>query len=111
MEALPFTSWEQAVFVTLFAVFVIAVLGWVTKIQGNWQRFIQQEDEKWRDWMDKQDEKNRNTLCDVTESLDKLTAMMIEHDNKVEARINASEKYVVSETKNGKARKPAVQSS
>jgi len=108
MDAIPFTSWEQAVFVTLFAVFVIAILYWVTKIQNSWQKFIQAEDEKWRDWMDKQDEKNRNTLCDVTESLDKLTHLIIEHDNKVEARINASEKYIIAEAKSGRAKK-AVQ--
>lgn len=110
MGTIPFTSWEQAVFVTLFAIFVIAVLAWVTKIQGGWQKFIQEEDEKWRDWMDKQDEKNRGTLCDVKETLDKLTDMMIEHDNKVEARINASEKFVISETKNGRTKKPAQSS-
>lgn len=108
MEAIPFTSWEQAVFVTLFAVFVIAVLTWVSKIQGSWQKFIREEDEKWRDWMENQEQNNRKTLCDVKETLDKLTDIVVAHDNKVEARINASEKYVVSESRKTKTAKSAA---
>src|SRR5512137_2289171 len=100
MAAIPFTSWEQAVFVTLFAVFVIAILTWVSKIQTGWQKFIQQEDQKWRDWMEDQRNRDNKALCDLTAAIKSLNDDLREHDAKVEARINQSEKYVTGEIKN-----------
>jgi hypothetical protein len=111
MTSIPFTSWEQAVFVTLFAVFVIGILTWAGKREEKWQKFIQGQDEKWRNWIEDQRERDNAALCDLTAAIKSLNDDLREHDAKVESRINASEKYVIDKTNGEKPKRKAVQSS
>lgn len=72
-QALPFTAWEQAVFVALFLVFVISLLGWFSKQSDKWQRFMIDIDERWRAFNKEQREEYCNSINSVTESLNRLT--------------------------------------
>ena len=58
---IPFTAWEQAVFVVLFIVFVIGVLTWFTKQSDKWQNFIARMEEQWR--MFNRDQRKENNEC------------------------------------------------
>ena len=48
VEAVPFSAWEQAVFVVLLIVFAISLLAWFSKQSDKWQKFMFDIDEKWR---------------------------------------------------------------
>ena len=43
---IPFTAWEQAVFVGMFAVVIFALLAWFTKQSDKWQNFIARMEEQ-----------------------------------------------------------------
>lgn len=58
---IPFTAWEQAVFVVLFIVFVIGVLTWFTKQSDKWQNFIARMEEQWRIF--NRDQRKENNEC------------------------------------------------
>ena len=72
-EAIPFTAWEQAVFVALFIVLVLWLLAWFSKQSDKWQQFIFQIDEKWREFSRTQREENNCAMMDVNASLSNLT--------------------------------------
>lgn len=108
LQIIPESGWVQAVFVCLFLVLVISVFGWVMKLQKNWQDFITANNREWREWMEAQEERRAKVICEMTVALNSLAKEIQEHDAKVEARINASEKFVTGEIKNGKTRKKAV---
>ena len=73
--AIPFTAWEQAVFVALFIVMVIALLTWFTKQSEKWQRFIAEIDEKWRQFNREQRIENNDAMAEVNQSITNLTAV------------------------------------
>lgn len=73
METVPFTAWEQAVFVSLFIVFVGALLAWFTKQNDKWQRFIAEIEEKWRQFSREQRQENNACMGEVKQSLIDLT--------------------------------------
>lgn len=106
LQLIPESGWVQAVFVCLFLVLVVSVFGWVMKLQKNWQDFITENNREWREWMEAQEERRAKVICDMTIALNSLAKEIQEHDSKVEARINASEKYVTGEIKS-KPRKKA----
>ena len=72
-EAIPFTAWEQAVFVALFIVLVVGLLYWFTKQSDKWQSFMLEIDEKWRAFNKEQREENNCAMADVNASLSNLT--------------------------------------
>ena len=72
-QAIPFTAWEQAVFVGLFIVLVVMLLGWFTKQSDKWQSFMLEIDEKWRAFNKEQREENNCAMADVNASLSNLT--------------------------------------
>ena len=72
-ESIPFTAWEQAVFVALFIVFVIGLLGWFSKQSDKWQKFMFDIDEKWREFSRQQRIENNNAMENVEKSLVDLT--------------------------------------
>jgi uncharacterized membrane protein YhiD involved in acid resistance len=72
--SLPFTAWEQAVFVALFVVLVLALLAWFSRQQGQWQNFIQERDEQWQKFLTNQRESDNAKSEAMTESLNALTA-------------------------------------
>jgi hypothetical protein len=71
---LPATAWEQAVFVALFVVFVMALLGWFTNQQKQWQQFIQVRDDQWQKFLREQRANDEQKSEAMTESLNALTA-------------------------------------
>ena len=71
-EVIPFTAWEQAVFVGLFIVLVLWLLAWFSKQSDKWQQFIFQIDEKWREFSRTQREENNCAMMDVNASLTNL---------------------------------------
>lgn len=51
MSTLPFTAWEQAVFVCLLIALVGGLLAWLSKQMRDWQTFIAGLEEKWRQFL------------------------------------------------------------
>lgn len=117
---IPFTAWEQAVFVALFIAFVGGLLAWmdrqlqnVRKVQQaqqtEWQKFIGDENVKWQNFI--KDERlvsgasrkeDREKLDKLTDSLDRLTAQVTrfheefaEHTVDERARFDALERQAI----------------
>ena len=113
---IPFTAWEQAVFVVLFIVFVIGVLTWFTKQSDKWQNFIARMEEQWRNF--NRDQRKENNECmqglaDVIQQLLMQVKEMREDDAVFQERFRAHDaqaKEILHEVKtNGKpAPKPRV---
>ena len=100
--AIPFTAWEQAVFVALFVVLVGSLLYWVERQSSNWrkdmserderwqnftserdaqrQEFTRERDEQWQKWLDKADTRTAAQLKALTEVIEKLTENFTDHD-------------------------------
>lgn len=74
-EAIPFVAWEQAVFVALFIVFVVGILAWFSKQAQQWQKFMFDIDDKWRQFNREQREDNNCAMSDVNESLANLASI------------------------------------
>ena len=106
---IPFTAWEQAVFVVLFIVFVIGVLTWFTKQSDKWQNFIARMEEQWRNF--NRDQRKENNECmqglaDVIQQLLMQVKEMREDDAVFQERFRAHDaqaKEILHEVKtNGK---------
>lgn len=103
--SIPFTAWEQAAIVGIFAVFVIAMMAWVYKLikdnqyhydaqSDKWQKFIADQNAGWQRWIEAQRVRDNAALCDVadsvekmTESVNKMTMRLEEHDRSLEPRV------------------------
>jgi hypothetical protein len=85
-QAIPYSAWEQAVFVALFVVLLTVMLIWSSKSQKDWQDFIYKRDQDWHGWMDKSNATTNAFMDRVTCALDKLTQSLEDHDDKVEVR-------------------------
>lgn len=76
-ESIPFTAWEQAVFVALFIVFVVSLMGsllaWFNRQSDKWQKFMFDIDDKWRAFNKEQREENNCAMEDVKNGLGNLT--------------------------------------
>lgn len=97
MEAIPFTAWQQAVFVVLFIGMVTGMLGWFGRQQKNWQDFIHKQDEHWQEaiknqnndwqrWMADQNARECDSLEKVSLALKELSIKIDRHDEKVEEK-------------------------
>ena len=73
-QSIPFTAWEQAVFVALFIVFVIGLLAWFTKQSDKWQSFIANMEERWREF--NREQRKDNNAC--MQSLESSTRGLID---------------------------------
>lgn len=94
----PYTAWEQAVFVALFILVVLILLNWFSKQQKSWQEYMNTQNEKWqaaidalndqwRIWIAEQDKRVCESMKGVTEALNRLNDKLESHDNKVEIRL------------------------
>ena len=72
-QIVPFSAWEQSVFVVLFIVLVIGLLYWFTKQSDKWQAFMLEIDEKWRAFNREQRTDNNCHMEDVNKSISNLT--------------------------------------
>ena len=81
-QSIPFTAWEQAVFVSLFIIFVMsllaALLSWFSKQSDKWQLFIEASNEKWRAFNKEQREENNSCMAEVNKGLTNLTQVTSE---------------------------------
>jgi hypothetical protein len=122
---IPFTAWEQAAIVGIFAVFVIAMMGWVYKLvkdsqshyeiqSDKWQGFIADQNKGWQNWIEGQRQRDNAALCDVADSVEKMTteigklSTQIErHDTSLEPRV---EKLINQAQANGTKKRTRVDS-
>lgn len=72
---IPFTAWEQAVFVVLFILLVSGLLVWFSKQSDKWQKFMFDIDEKWRAFNREQRETNQQSMNCVEGALKDLTTV------------------------------------
>ena len=72
VEAVPYSAWEQAVFVVLLIVFAIALLAWFTKQSDKWQAFIAQMEEQWRTFNREQRKENNDCMQGLTDVIQQL---------------------------------------
>lgn len=85
MEAtLPATAWEQAVFVALFVIFCLTLIGgllsWFTRQQSQWQAFISKRDTDWQSWMDNAELRSAKQIDDVAKILQHISEQLEQHD-------------------------------
>ena len=71
-QSIPFTAWEQAVFVGLFIVLVVMLLGWFTKQSDKWQNFIAKLEEQWRVFNREQRQENNACIQGLVEVVQQL---------------------------------------
>jgi len=103
---LPFTAWEQAVFLCLFIVFVISLLAWFSKQSDKWQSFMLQIDEKWRAFNREQRDENNNSMNEVRSAVTNLTTVTQGLVNEVrEMRQASSNFYDAFESHDDQAKK------
>lgn len=112
---IPFTAWEQAVFVVLFILLVSGLLVWFSKQSDKWQKFMFDIDEKWRAFNREQRDSNQESMNCVEGSLKDLTTVTQGLVNEIrEMRQDSKEFYasfrehdqqakeILHEVKNGK---------
>jgi phytoene dehydrogenase-like protein len=75
VEAIPFSAWEQAVFVALFILFSLGMLYWFSRQSDKWQKFMFDIDEKWRAFNREQRQSNLESMNCVEGSLKDLTTV------------------------------------
>ena len=71
-QAIPFSAWEQAVFVGLFIILVVMLLGWFTKQSDKWQNFIAKLEEQWRVFNREQRQENNACIQGLVEVVQQL---------------------------------------
>ena len=72
VEAVPYSAWEQAVFVVLLIVFAVALLAWFTKQSDKWQAFIARMEEQWRTFNREQRKENNDCMQGLTDVIQQL---------------------------------------
>ena len=113
-EVVPVSISEQLAVVAAFIIFlggvwlfVQWVLKWAKDIiseqRNEWQKFIECENGKTRDWLDQQEDKSRDSIDKVTKALDLvikqlegLTDQLSKHDDKVEDKFENAVRMVTN---------------
>jgi len=107
-QSIPFTAWEQAVFVVLFILTVLGLLGWFTKQSDKWQNFIAQMNEQWRTFNRDQRKENNDCMQGLTDVIQQLLMQvkeMREDDAVFQERFHAHDaqaKIILDKVTNGK---------
>lgn len=94
VPAVPFTAWEQAVFVVLLIVMVVIVLRWQARenksardFQASISRFMSDQQSKrdndWRQWMEDQKQLDNQRLEAVQTALEALAALVKSVDQNI----------------------------
>ena len=123
--AVPFTAWEQSVFVVLFIVLVVVLIKWFSSQQEKWQRFMGEMNRSWQDFIEAQRKEERETLDGLKKSVGDITVVttalvqqvtelrsdvneinstLKEHDKSVESRVKDIQD--ASKSRNTKPRTP-----
>jgi len=107
-QSIPFTAWEQAVFVVLFILTVLGLLGWFTKQSDKWQDFIAQMNEQWRNFNKDQRKENNDCMQGLTDVIQQLLMQvkeMREDDAVFQERFQSHDmqtKEILDKVTNGK---------
>jgi len=83
--AIPFTAWQQAVFVALFIFMVLGLLYWFSRQQSVWQTFIQKRDEQWQGFLRDLRHADSETNTKLANVIEKLVVRMECLENKFDA--------------------------
>jgi preprotein translocase subunit SecF len=100
---LPFTAYEQAIFVALFIVLVTVLIRWFSTQQEKWQKFMTGMNLSWQNFIESQRKEERETLDKLKKSVGDLTVVtstlvqevreirsdLRDHDHTVETRIQS----------------------
>lgn len=111
-EVIPYSAWQQAVFVVLIIVLVVWLLAWMSKQQQIWQDFIARRDDKWQAFSQEERMENNACLADVNKGigdLTKVTGRLVQTVDEMRTDIyqhDAQAKEVLKVV-NGIAQKPA----
>ena len=107
-QSIPFTAWEQAVFVGMFAVVIFALLAWFTKQSDKWQSFIARMEEQWRNFNKEQRKENNDCMQGLTDVIHELLLQVKEMRDDDQAfrkdfmAHDSQAKEILLEVKNGK---------
>lgn len=111
MIDLPVAAWDQAVFVSLFVVFCLALtaglMSWFSKLQASWQDFIETQNDNWQKWLDRDAQRTSANISSVVTALERLSEKMDAHDDKVDARIEAARARDATTNRKTVPRKPS----
>lgn len=93
---IPFSGWEQAVFVCLFIVLVVVLVSWFGRQQEKWQAFMTIMNEFWQSSIERQRKEERETLGNISTATSLLVQEVKEmrndlrdHDATVGSRIES----------------------
>lgn len=75
IAAVPFTAWEQSVFVVLFIVLVIVLIRWFSTQQEKWQKFMTGMNTSWQNFIESQRKEERETLDNLKKSVGDLSVV------------------------------------
>ena len=92
-QLIPFAAWEQAVFVALFIILVVGLLGWFTKQSDKWQKFMLEIDEKWRAFNKEQRADNNCRMEEVNKAVGSLATVIQSLAVQVQRMGEMSEKF------------------
>ena len=90
--SVPFTAWEQAVFVVLFAVVIWMLLKWFSSQQSKWSEFISKRDDQWQSFLTSQrdiDQERYEGVEQNVANLTKVTSALVEEVQKMRADFRA----------------------
>jgi hypothetical protein len=114
-EVIPYSAWQQAVFVVLIIVLVVWLLAWMSKQQQIWQDFIAGRDDKWQAFSQEERRENNACLADVNKGigdLTKVTGKLVQTVDEMRQDIcqhDAQAKEILKAV-NGNVQKPAPRS-
>lgn len=100
--SLPYTAWEQATLVAIFAVVIVAIIvyvfAWQAKQQRSmqefqatesktWREYIREQNAQWQRWMEQSNSTTGEAMREVTAALKELRCVVEAHDDKVDTRV------------------------
>lgn len=113
-DVVPIEAWVQAAIVVLFAILLLAFLAEIRKNQTAWQDFLNKRDEQmrafldtqngqWQSFLRLQNEQMRHDIAeqytstceaikDMAEAINTLRSQLIQHDQRVDERIERAER-------------------
>ncbi len=75
VDLIPFSAWQQAVFVVLFIVLVVVLIRWFSTQQEKWQSFMNTMNSSWQNFIESQRKEERETLDNLKKSVGDLSVV------------------------------------
>jgi Na+/phosphate symporter len=105
----PFTAWEQAVFVALFAIVIWMLLRWFSGQQGKWNEFISKRDEQWQEFLANQrdiDQERYEGVEQAVSNLTKVTSGLVDEMQKMRSDFRAHDEMEREVLRKVRAKEP-----